>query len=102
MTRSTGSSHGLLRKKLRRRERFVTRLWLEPLEGRQLMASDFQIAGLLTTGVTAIEHGGVTGDDRGGIALTGDQMLVTGDSRTGRFSESDLTGGTALSRVLDS
>lgn len=43
-----------------------------------------------------VEHQQVTGDDRGGIAVSSNKVFVTGDSATGIFAASDLSGGTAL------
>jgi hypothetical protein len=50
----------------------------------------FKITGLSSTGANVIEHNFVTGDDRGGIALSASQVFYTGDNSTGRFSSTDL------------
>jgi hypothetical protein len=48
-----------------------------------------------------IDHNGLTGDDRGGIAASASQLLYSGDTSTARFALSDLSGGTALNRIFD-
>jgi large repetitive protein len=71
-------------------------LRVERLESRDVPASNFQILSLTGNNVTAVQHDAFTGDDRGGIALSASQVFVTGDSTTGRFAASNLSGGTAL------
>jgi uncharacterized repeat protein (TIGR01451 family) len=56
----------------------------------------FQITSLLTTGVKIVDHNNLTGDDRGGIAVTRDHVFIAGDNATARFSASDLTGGISV------
>ena len=63
---------------------------------------DFQIAGLLTNNSRVVDHNALTGDDRGGIAVSASQVFVTGDSATAHFNAADLTGGTSLGIVRDS
>jgi hypothetical protein len=41
-----------------------------------------------------VDHDFITGDDRGGIALSTTNVFYTGDIGTGRFSAADLSGGT--------
>jgi YVTN family beta-propeller protein len=53
----------------------------------------FKINSLTTSNIRALEVVSQTGDDRGGIALTTDRALLTGDSGMGRFNLADLTGG---------
>jgi len=43
-----------------------------------------------------VEHAGITGDDRGGIAVSGSRVFYNGDAQTGHFSRADLSGGTSL------
>ncbi|HWN96801.1 MAG TPA: immunoglobulin domain-containing protein, partial [Methylomirabilota bacterium] len=62
----------------------------------------FRILQLQTNGAQAIECGTLTGDDRGGLAVSPESVFLTGDSSTARFSAFDLSGGTGLGRVLDS
>ncbi|MGC9035951.1 MAG: immunoglobulin domain-containing protein, partial [Verrucomicrobiia bacterium] len=62
----------------------------------------FRIVSLTTNRHYAIEHSSVTGDDRGGIAISSTQLFLTGDSSTARFKADDLSGGTSLNRVYDS
>jgi hypothetical protein len=61
----------------------------------------FQIVSLHTTGARAIEHAGETGDDRGGIAVSRDRLLVNGDSGTAMFSADDLSGSANLGQLYD-
>jgi uncharacterized repeat protein (TIGR01451 family) len=61
----------------------------------------FHILTLQTNSFVAVEHNGITGDDRGGIAVSADNVFVTGDSATGRFPIDNLGGGTSLGRIYD-
>ncbi len=61
----------------------------------------FRISSLTANNAAIVEHGPTTGDDRGGIALTPSQVLVTGDSATARFSAANLAGATGLGSVYD-
>ncbi len=56
-----------------------------------LGGDDFRIISLDTTGALSIEHNFVTGDDRGGIAVSDTHVFYTGDSATGRFGLEDLS-----------
>ncbi|MBI5512289.1 MAG: hypothetical protein HY909_00885 [Deltaproteobacteria bacterium] len=58
----------------------------------------FRIQSLGTTGCSAVEHVSVTGDDRGGIAVSTARVFYTGDTSTGAFALPDLSGGTSLGR----
>jgi hypothetical protein len=60
-----------------------------------------KIESLDITGCTAIEHNFVTGDDRGGIALSQTSVFYTGDSTTGRFVALDLSAPTSLGAQYD-
>lgn len=60
------------------------------------VAAPLQITSLSTTNPIALEHATVTGDDRGGIAVGSNIVIYTGDSSSGRFSATDLSGGTSL------
>ena len=53
----------------------------------------FKINSLTTSNITALEVASQTGDDRGGIALTTNRALLTGDSGMGRFDLSNLANG---------
>jgi hypothetical protein len=57
----------------------------------------FRVGSLTTTACSTIEHAAVTGDDRGGIAVSTTNVFYSGDTATGRFSASDLGNGAALS-----
>jgi len=66
----------------------------------------FRILGLQTNSFVAVEHNRITGDDRGGIAVSADNVFVTGDGQgggvtTGRFPIDNLGAGTALSQAFD-
>jgi uncharacterized repeat protein (TIGR01451 family) len=56
----------------------------------------FQIMSLLTTAAKVVDHDELTGDDRGGIAVTRDHVFVNGDNAAARFLASDITGGVRL------
>ncbi len=66
-----------------------------------LVGQSFRIDSLTATGCGAIEHNAVTGDDRGGIAVSNTNVFYSGDSATGRFSLTDLSGGTNVGRIYD-
>ncbi|MGD9627670.1 MAG: carboxypeptidase-like regulatory domain-containing protein [Pyrinomonadaceae bacterium] len=57
----------------------------------------FQISSLTADNSSIIEHVSVTGDDRGGIALSDTNLFYTGDSATGRFDVSNLSNTGLLS-----
>lgn len=63
--------------------------------------ADFRITELKTTGAALVEHNAATGDDRGGIVVSPDYVLVRGDSQVGRFSAADVSGGTGLGVTYD-
>lgn len=58
----------------------------------------FYVDTLSSTGCHVADHISLTGDDRGGIAAGADYVYYSGDSRTGRFNSSDLSGGTGVTR----
>lgn len=58
----------------------------------------FQVNSLGTTNASAIEHGFVTGDDRGSMAVTGSAVYYSGDAFTGRFNSNALTTNSSLTR----
>ncbi len=66
---------------------------------RPLTGTPFRIQSLGTM-CRAVEHNTVTGDDRGGIAVSLSGVFYTGDSSTGRF-DLDSLFGTALGRIDD-
>jgi hypothetical protein len=45
-----------------------------------------------------VEHNAITGDDSGGIAISSDKLYYNGDTGTGQFSLTDLSGGRRLGR----
>jgi hypothetical protein len=62
---------------------------------------DFRIANLGTTNSAVVDHALLTGDDRAGIAITENVVLVTGDFYTGYYQASDFSGQTSLGLVHD-
>jgi hypothetical protein len=62
---------------------------------------NFQIQTLGATGCAAIEHNSITGDDRGGIALSTTSVLYNGDSSLGRFNAMDLSSPASAGSVND-
>lgn len=61
---------------------------------------EFSIGSLTDQRCVTTEHNMVTGDDRGGIAITPQGVLYTGDMTTGRFDLETL-GATALPMALE-
>jgi uncharacterized repeat protein (TIGR01451 family) len=66
----------------------------------------FRILALQTNSAVAVEHNRITGDDRGGIAVSADNVFVTGDGPeaavvTGRFPLDNLGAGAALGQGFD-
>jgi uncharacterized repeat protein (TIGR01451 family) len=61
----------------------------------------FQIVSLTASGCAAIEHNGVNGDDRGGMAASSTHLFVTGDGGSARFALADLSGATSLGQYYD-
>jgi hypothetical protein len=71
------------------------------LSERRAGATQFGITGLFTTGSNAVEISPITGEDRGGIAISSSQVFYTGEVSTGHFALADLSGGTALGEFRD-
>lgn len=65
------------------------------------VATGFEILSLDTTGSAVIDTNAVTGDDRGGIAVSGQHVFYTADGGTGRFALTDLSGGTNTGALYD-
>jgi uncharacterized repeat protein (TIGR01451 family) len=61
----------------------------------------FRIIELRTNGFVALEHNNLTGDDRGGIAVSSSSVFYTGDESTARWGLETLSGGTRLNRQFD-
>jgi hypothetical protein len=53
----------------------------------------FRITSLGTTGCAVIDHDAITGDDRGGVAVSDTTFFVIGDNSGGRYNLGDLSGG---------
>ncbi|MCL7454573.1 MAG: carboxypeptidase regulatory-like domain-containing protein [Anaerolineae bacterium] len=62
---------------------------------------EFMIVELTADDAHVVDHDGLTGDDRGGIATSGSRVLVTGDDATGSFALADLGGGFSVGEVYD-
>jgi hypothetical protein len=62
---------------------------------------EFMIVELTAEDARIVDHDGLTGDDRGGIATSGSRVLVTGDDATGSFALADLGGGFSVGEVYD-
>ncbi|MDQ3031805.1 MAG: hypothetical protein M3Y87_05260 [Myxococcota bacterium] len=60
--------------------------------GLCVIATSFRMTSFGTTDCRTIEHGGPSGDDRGGIAVSPTHLFVTGDTATVRAAAGDLTG----------
>src|SRR3954470_12311049 len=56
----------------------------------------FRVTALRTNGAIVVDHDAVTGDDRGGIAVSASTVFVTGDNATARFNSEFLTNGVSL------
>jgi hypothetical protein len=67
-----------------------------------LTGDNFQIATLTTNNARTIETINLTGDDRGGIAVSFGDVLLTGDANTARYNVSDLSGGSSAGIRYDS
>jgi hypothetical protein len=76
----------------------VFSLFLTPSAAQQ----SFEVTSLTTTSAYIIEHEPVTGDDRGGIALSQTNIFYTGDNSTGAFSISNLSNAFAVGYQYDS
>lgn len=61
----------------------------------------FKVQAFTANNSMVVDVGGVTGDDRGGIALAGTNVFRTGDSATARFNAADLSDGVSIGRVAD-
>ncbi len=76
---------------------------VSPIANTTYYAEGFTTAGsfvtsIATSGATAYEHNTITGDDRGGIAISPNYVYYTGDSYTGRFDRSNLQNATSLAQ----
>ena len=68
---------------------------------REPATGDFRITALLTNNSRLVEHNFVTGDDRGGIAVSSTRVFYSGDNQTAGFALADLSGGTGAGRIFD-
>jgi hypothetical protein len=62
---------------------------------------EFRIVDLTGQNGRVVEHEGLTGDDRGGIAVSDTSVFYTGDSSTARFDRETLLNGQALGQRYD-
>ncbi|MDP3213212.1 MAG: hypothetical protein Q8S73_03840, partial [Deltaproteobacteria bacterium] len=67
--------------------------------GGVIPGASFQV-GLSTNRCSTVDHLAVTGDDRGGIAVSGARLFYSGDNSTGRFDLQTLAGE-SLGRIYD-
>jgi hypothetical protein len=61
----------------------------------------FSIMALTTNNCAAVAHEPTTGDDRGGIAISSSALFYSGDTATGSFSLTDLTGASSVGGPFD-
>ncbi len=61
----------------------------------------FQITSLTANNSLVVDHNALTGDDRGGIAVSTSRVLIPGDGATASYAAADLTGGVSLGRNYD-
>jgi ferredoxin len=66
-----------------------------------MTGTPFQIESLTSSNCRATEHNGVTGDDRGGIAVGSGRVYYTGDERTAAFDLESLAPAAQGARRLD-
>lgn len=66
------------------------------------VGGSFRIASLGTSGAAAIEVNTYTGDDRGGLVVSPNVVLLSGDSQTARFNAADLTAPAGIGSRWDS
>lgn len=64
-------------------------------------AQDFSISTLSPANATVIDVNSLTGDDRGGIAVSGSQVFLSGDAATVRFNRDTLGSGVSLGTIYD-
>ena len=67
----------------------------------EVEAQLFQIVNLSTNGAVAIEHGEVSQDDHGGIAVSSTHVIYNGQNSIGRFDLNNLANGTDLGVQYD-
>ena len=64
-------------------------------------AQDFSISTLTPNNAVVVDANALVGDDRGGIAVSGSQVFLTGDAATARFNRDTLGSGASLGVVRD-
>jgi hypothetical protein len=57
-----------------------------------------QVTSVTTNNSAIVDIDALAGDDRGGIALTGSYVYITGDNNTARYDKATLTNGVSLPR----
>jgi hypothetical protein len=61
----------------------------------------FKIRELRATNCQTVDHSTLSGDDRGGIALSSSQVFYSGDESTVRYSATSLGAGARVGRIYD-
>ncbi len=74
---------------------------LSCVSGMCSMEPTFRIDSLSTAMCSVVDHATPSGDDRGGIALSGTRVFYTGDTATVSASLDDLSGVTAVGATHD-
>jgi|GEM_PF-590587 len=64
-------------------------------------AQDFSISTLTPNNAVVVDVNALVGDDRGGLAVSGSQVFLSGDVATARFNRDTLGGGASLGVVRD-
>jgi hypothetical protein len=67
--------------------------------GGVIPGASFQVA-LSASNCNTVDHEAVTGDDRGGIAVSNERVFYSGDTSTGRFDLQSLVGE-SVGRIYD-
>lgn len=65
-----------------------------------VLADSFRVLSFSATNCRTVDHA-VSGDDRGGVAVSPTQFFVTGDTSTVRMSAADLSGISTVGTVHD-
>ncbi|KAF0170930.1 MAG: Uncharacterized protein FD161_4449 [Limisphaerales bacterium] len=71
------------------------------LAGMMARAQDFSISTLTPNNAVVVDVNALVGDDRGGLAVGGSQVFLTGDAATARFNRDTLGSGASLGTVRD-
>jgi hypothetical protein len=88
------------RRSAQSRHPLQARLTFERLEERRVLAN-LQILSLTTDNASLAEHNFITGDDRGGIAISDTDVFYTGDGGTGAFPVNSIGSGSNIGIFYD-